>query len=86
MRPSAPARVAAEPVPLSAAIVFPVDAATRTNSRYPCISSAMLLPPWSASLLDEPVLTAGLCYLLQQPVTSLLLTAIKITAIYKDNR
>ncbi len=40
MWPSASARAAARSAPSSSAIAFPVDAATRTNSRYPCVCDA----------------------------------------------
>jgi hypothetical protein len=42
MWPSASARAAARSAPSSSAIAFPVDAATRTNSRYPCVCDATL--------------------------------------------
>ena len=42
MWPSASARAAARSAPSSSAIAFPVDAATRTNSRYPSVSDATL--------------------------------------------
>ena len=41
---SASARAAARPAPSMSSIAFPVDAAARTNSRYPCVSSAMFRP------------------------------------------
>src|SRR5271165_3576612 len=37
MWPRASARAAARSAPSSSAIALPVDAATRTNSRYPCV-------------------------------------------------
>lgn len=42
MWPSASARAAARSVLSSSAIAVPVDAATRTNLRYPCVCDVML--------------------------------------------
>ena len=74
MWPSASARAAARSAPSSSAIAFPVDAARRMNSRYPCVCDATL----RRRLAGEPVRRAGtggtgvpLGNLLQQPVADL---------------